>query len=207
MQSAGLVAISLLGGVLLVVILGGMCLLGYFMLQARKVAAGHSGELKAMLDTQKVFLVSWLEQAEEVVSESRTENEAFSAENKAIIEGLKSSLTSSRAESRTTQAEFSKDIKAILKSQNDEMKKRVESINGEALQAASIRAINACLRIEKITALLQGMLLTHNEREESPTGLGAEEYAPDDAGTIYDQNPTAKQDALFDFDEETVENG
>lgn len=223
MQSAGLVAIALLGGALLVVILGGMIVLGFFMWNAKKVAAAHALELQSQLERQKKFMGDWAADATKIlegtkkdttaafvsidltvakfITDSAKSNESVYAEMKAVAESFKASLSGSRTETRTANAEFVKKLEATLKLQHDEMKTITASINGEGLQAASARAVAACLKIEKITALLHNLLLTHSEREESPTGLGAEEYAPESAGTIYDVGPTARQDALFDREE------
>lgn len=207
-----MIALALLGGVVLVVVFAGMAVLAFFMWKAKSVAeanaarldatlAGNAKELRTTLDIHEAFMSAWTEDATEAILSSSKSNESVHAEMKALAESFKSSLTGARTETRNTNNDFIKKLAEILKTQHDEMKTITASINGERLQDASVKAIKACLAIEKLVATLHGMLLTHNEREASPSDLGAEEYAPDSAGTIYDQNPTARQDALFDREE------
>lgn len=204
MQSAGLVAIALLGGVLLTVILGGMSVLGFFMWKAKGTAEAHAKELRDALERQQAFIAAWMEEATEILATSSKRSETVYAEMKGAVESLKSSLTGARTETKNTNNVFIAKLETLLKTQHDELKAITASINGETLQAASARATVACLKMEKLLSSLHAMLMTHNEREESPAGLGAEEYAPDGDSTIYSQTNVGRQDDL-DFKEAVAE--
>ena len=212
MQSAGMVALALLAGVVLVVVFAGMVILGFFMWKAKAVFEANTAKLAGILEVHREKLgttcdyfegtaYTWKDETTEMLNESATANAEFIKAINVVLENHKNAATSARAEQRAANEAFLKEARAILTTHHDEMKAITNSINGEALMTASARAISACIRIEKITSILSKLLQLHNEREESPSGLGAEEYAPDNAGTIYDQTPTAKQD-LIDFREE-----
>lgn len=173
MNSAGIVVLALLGGALVVLLILGMIMLAWGLWIVWK-------EIKA---DQKL-------------------RETQAAEMKATAESTKSSYASIKAEMTRQQEAFLKETRQLVEGSSAKMEESVGRINAQALEAASMRGLQACIRMEKVAVALQKMLMTVDTPEENR--LAPEEYAPND-NTIYSrQSDVARGDAEAETEDQQV---
>jgi hypothetical protein len=173
MATVGLVLLSVFGGIFFVLLVGGMATLIVLHVRGQKSAKEHAG---AMAD--------FAEDMESLLESQR-------AELTSLIEGARASFSGIRQEIKASQDAQSKVLAKALKDQEAVFEAKVGNINGEILQAASVRAVQACSKLSTLAVTLQTMLVAHEVQPGAD--LAPEEYGPSD--TIYDsQNITGRRD-------------
>lgn len=173
MNSAGIVVLALLGGALVVLLILGMIVLAWGL------------------------WVVW----KEIKADQRL-REAQAAEVKATTDATKSSYASIKAEMTRQQEAFLKETRQLIEGVSAKMEESVGRINAQALEAASTRGLQACIRMERVAVAMQKLLLTVDTLEENH--LAPEEYAPDD-NTIYSrQSDVARSDAEAETEDQQV---
>jgi len=170
MNNAGLIVLALLGGALVVLLILGMAMLAWSLWQVWKRVEADA----ALRKTQMYDLDLSLGAA-------------------------KSSFASIRTEMTRQQGEFLRDTGKMLETYSGQMAESIAKINAQALEAASMRGLQACIRMEKVAVAMQKLLLTVDVPEEN--NFAPEEYAPDD-NTIYSrQSDVARGDAEADAED------
>lgn len=171
MANAGLIVIALLGGALLILLLVGMALLGWGLWQVERSIATHGKQLTG-----------------------------HAAEMKTGLDAAKSSLASIRTDMSRQQDQSLKSTQELLQGHAQAMHGAIAKINAEALEAASVRGLQASARMEKVAVALQKLLLTVDPQPEN--SFGPEDYGPDDR-TIYGSvSDVARGDAQADAEDQ-----
>lgn len=175
MQTTASVIVALFLGALFVVIVGGMALLVFLHLRLQKMAK----ELSEMMGN--------------FVPQLKSSTEASQKELNRILEGARSNFSGVRADVSKALETQMKSVSKAMKEQEQVFAEKVGNINGEVLQAASIRALRACQDLSALTVTLKNLLVSH-EVSQPGAELGSEEYGPSD--TIYAmQSATDRADA------------
>ncbi len=165
MQTTAAIIIALFAGALFIVIIGGMATLIFLHIQGQKSAAALQ---KSMAD---------------FIAESKSGQESFQKELAGIVDGARSSFSGVRTEVAKALETQLKAVSKALKDQEQVFADKVGNINGEVLQAASMRALQSCRDLSSLTITLKNLLVEH---ETMPgADLAPEEYGPSD--TIYSQ--------------------
>lgn len=167
------VIVAVFAGALFVILVGGLAALIVLHIRGQKSAKEHAGamadfaaDMESLLESQRAELTS-------------------------LIEGARASFSGIRQEIKASQDAQSKTLAKALKDQEAVFEAKVGNINGEILQAASIRAVQACSKLSTLAVTLQTMLVAHEVQPGAD--LAPEEYGPSD--TIYDmQNVTGRRD-------------
>lgn len=159
MSTLGIVLISLLGGMFLVVLLASAAVLVYYAVALRKQQA----ELGR--------------QATAVYAETHAMLAGQAAEMKAAVEAAKNSFQTVRQETKTILEGHRENLKTTLEDHRAQMKTGIDKINGEALQAAAARSLEACMRLEKAAAVIQTLFLDNENRVAGE--MADEEMAPE----------------------------
>jgi len=163
MQTTAAIIIALFAGALFIVIIGGMAALIVLHIRGQKSAAELQKSMAAF------------------ISESKTGQESFQKELSGIVDGARSSFSGVRTEVAKALETQLKAVSKALKDQEQVFADKVGNINGEVLQASSLRALQACRDLSILTNTLRNMLVDHEVQPGA--NLAPEEYAPSD--TIY----------------------
>jgi gas vesicle protein len=163
MQTTAAIIIALFAGALFIVIIGGMAALIVLHIRGQKSAAELQ---KSMAD---------------FIAESKAGQESFQKELVGIVDGARSSFSGVRTEVAKALETQLKAVSKALKDQEQVFADKVGNINGEVLQASSLRALQACRDLSILTNTLRNMLVDHEVQPGAD--LAPEEYAPSD--TIY----------------------
>lgn len=148
MQTASLVLISILGGVVLVVLVAALATVIVLHFRALK----SNKELQAALTD-------------------------YAADFEKMIEGARSSFGGLRADIKASQDAQKKALDATLKKHEDAFRETMGRINATALEAASVRGLKAAQEMTQVAAMLKNMLLAHDVPQPGED-LGPEEYGP-----------------------------
>lgn len=163
METVGIILASILGGIFVVVLVGGMATLIVLHIRGQKSAAALQ---KSMAD---------------FIAESKMGQDSFQKELSGIVDGARSSFSGVRTEVAKALETQLKAVSKALKDQEQVFADKVGNINGEVLQAASIRALQSCRDLSSLTITLRNMLVEHEVQPGA--NLAPEEYGPSD--TIY----------------------
>lgn len=108
------------------------------------------------------------------------------AEHSKLLESSKTQFAAIHADMARQQEQFAKDTHAVLQTHANAIGIIVGKINGDVLAEASVRAVNACARMEKMAVAVEKLLLTVDTAPES--NLDPEAYGPTDTiyGTVSD---------------------
>lgn len=173
MNVIGIIALSLLAGIVLVVQIGGLATLIVLHLRVQKshVALAAAMEKFAM----------------DAASSSGQARESLSG----IVEGARNSFGGIRKEIVTAQENQSRSIEIVLKAHSEGFNAALGKINGEALTRASIEALRALRELSALVVTLKNLLVDH----QAPAAeLGPEEYGPSDELFVRTSD-TARMDA------------
>lgn len=174
-MNIGDIALAFIGGIVFLVIVGGIAAVIYVQFRINKKQA----EIEAAIQNFSTSLNSTLENYKQEIG--------------SIVDGARQGFTGIRQDIKTSQENQEKKLSATMKALEKSFADTVGKINGDALQISAAKSIQAAARIERTANLLNQILMTHEVPQE--TNLGAEEYAPTDAGrTIY--SATAIQDQV-----------
>lgn len=173
MNTLAAVIVAVFAGALFVVLIGGIATLIVLHIRSQKASKENSGimadfmaDLGTLLESQRTEMLS-------------------------LVEGARASFSGIRQEIKASQDAQSKTLAKALKDQEAVFEAKVGNINGEILQAASVRAVQACSKLSTLAVTLQTMLVAHEVQPGAD--LAPEEYGPSD--TIYDmQNVTGRRD-------------
>jgi predicted membrane metal-binding protein len=174
MNVAAAILIAIFAGAFLVVIVGALAALIVLHLRMRK--------------SQKETLAAFTEFTTGLDSALAKQR----SDTAAIIDGARNSFTGIRQEIKTSQEAQANALARTLKDHEQAFRETMGKINATALEAASVRGLQAANRIVQVAQTLQAMLI---EGAAPPTGtdLAPEEAAPND--TIYAmQGYTARLD-------------
>lgn len=182
MNNAASVALALFFGIFLVVVVGSAGLLIFL-----------SYKLRISVEKFQADQIEWIENIKSLLDFSEEESmasfEKFSKEVTAQINSLKGVVTTYKSETKTT-----------LDTHRSDMQSKIDSINSVGMQTAAAAIIKASRELQQTASTVHQLLTQNEEKEQSPSNLGAEEYAPDNS-TIYGQTSPAIQDALFEKQE------
>lgn len=179
MNTVGIIALSLLAGIVLVIIIGGLATLILLHIRVQK---SHTALVNAM---EKFTADIW--------SSSGQARESLSG----IVEGARNSFGGIRKEIVTAQENQSKSIEIVLKAQGEQFNAALGKINGEALTRASVEALRALKELSALTVTLKNLLVDHSA---PAVDLGPEEYGPND-DLFVKQGDTARMDDLTQREE------
>lgn len=173
MTTLAAVIVAVFAGALFVVLIGGIATLIVLHIRGQKSAKEHAE-----------IMADFMADLENLMNDAKQELGTIVGDARASFSGI-------RQEIKASQDAQSKSLAKALKDQEAVFEAKVGNINGEILQAASVRAVQACSKLSTLAVTLQTMLVAHEVQPGSD--LGPEEYGPSD--TIYDmQNVTGRRD-------------
>lgn len=152
MNVIGIVSLSLLCGLFLALLIGGLAMLVWLAVKLRRENAQMREAIQSLIVTHQ-------------------------AELKSSIESAKASFGAIRTEMKTVLDTHNKATKSTLDEHRRQMKEGIDKINAEALIGASARAVQACQRLENAAGIIQRLFM---DTENRPTHeYRAEEMAPE----------------------------
>lgn len=175
MNTIGVVALSLLAGIFLVILVGGLATLIVLHLRVQKSHAGLVEAMAVFTAKQESSIGRTLEGLEK------------------IVESARSSFGGIRQDIKTSQDAQGKLLTKSLKDHEAVFSEKVGAINGQVLEQASIRAMRALDGLNQLTNTLRNLLHSHEMRPG--TELGPEEYGPSDE-LFVKQGDTARMDEI-----------
>ena len=137
-----------------------------------------------------VFLVILLGALGVCVWAALAVRKAVTAHTKVIMD-IGQEITQAATSSKNAFASIRQEMKTLLEGHQATIMGAVKAVNADALQAASVRSIDACKRIEKAVATLNQLVYAQEAEEENP--LAPEATAPE-GSTVYDRSNNARQD-------------
>lgn len=159
MSTVGIVALSVLGG-----------MLGLAMVAAIGILIWLAFDLRRLLKETKSTDIAVQNKIEAILL-------AHQADLKATIESAKASFGGIRNDSRAQLETQRKEITETLAEHRQRMQQAIDKINAEALAASAAKAIEASLRMEKAIAVFQRFLTDNIER--TTNDYGPDDYAPE----------------------------
>lgn len=204
MNVVGIIALSLLAGIVLVVIIGGLVTLVLLHLRVQK---SQTELVKALTE----FTSKWESSSGQAVDNlERLMEDAgkefcdiavqYKTELVGVVESARSSFGGIRQDIKTSQENQTNSIGIVLKAHAERFEAAMSRINGEALTRASIEALRALRELSALTVTLKNLLVDH----QSPAAeLGPEEYGPSDE-LFVGQSDTARLDDVAARDEATI---
>ena len=193
MNSAGLVAIALIAGVMLVVILGGMAVLGIYLYRIQKMILQTSQANEDLFVRMDSAFDRFVTSVADQFAFHAEESERLDDERADTMKALQSSMGQFRTETRQT-----------LEVHRQAMDEKLTALNAPALQAASVNIQRATREITQAAVLIKELVLDQEERATNDTGMGPEEYAADGRSSVY-QSETAFADAKIEREGDTAE--
>lgn len=180
MNVIGIVSLSLLCGLFLALLIGGLATLLWLAVKLRREVSQMTAAMQTLIAGNH-------------------------AEMKSSIESAKASFSSIRTEMKTVLDTHNKSTRSMLEEHRKQMKEGIDKINAEALIGASARAVQACQRLENAAGIIQKLFLDAND---VPTGRGyaPEETAPEN--TTFGGPPSAfslSQTSAMDAEVEQAE--
>jgi len=182
MNSAALVALSLIAGVFLVILIAAMALIIVLMIRLQRMTERFAQVVQNTELEHEKRLDAFLVQFNSSCDDFAAEQYAFDEERGRVISGLQSSMAQFRNETRET-----------LKSHRETMDDKLAALNAPALLSASSQITAAAKQLAQTAAAVQSLLLVQEDRDNSESGIQDESYAPDQS-SYYSQGATAYSD-------------
>ena len=123
---------------------------------------------------------------------------AVAAHTKSIMD-IAQEMTAAATASRNAFSSIRQEMKTLLEGHQKIVMEVVKAINADALQAASVRSIEACKRIENAVATLNALVYAQEPAKEN--SLAPEATAPEGA-TIYGRSTGSRQEEDSDIETE-----
>lgn len=164
MNVAAVAIVSIFAGIFLVALIGGMATLIVLHLRAQKA--------------NKELLSKFVEFGDALTLTLKAHRDEITG----IIEPAKASFSGIRQDIKAAQQAQDKLLAAALKAHDQGFREVMGKINPAAMEASSVRLLNATGKIVQVASTLQALLVTH-EVPEGAQDLAPEQYGPSD--TIY----------------------
>lgn len=188
MQTAGIVVLCLFGGALFVLLVGGLATLIVLHVRLKRAMSEISTEFR------------------HAVEKMETASVKLSADVEASIAGARTSFSGIRADMKTILTEHGNQVADTLARHDKAFQEKLGKINGAALEAACVRAVQAANQIVQVASFLRTMI-SEGAEPATASNLAPEEYGPSE--TIYSTQSriAATDEAVFELEDAEAMSG
>lgn len=181
METAGIVLLSIFGGAIFIVIIGALATLIVLHIRLKK----------SQNETEKAF--------RRAVDEINALVVKLSGDVDASISGARTSFSGIRSDIKTALDAHANQVGDTLAKHDKAFQDKLGKINGTALEAACVRAVQAANSIVQVASFLRKMIAEGGE-PSTASNLAPEEYGP--AETVYSQQSRTAEldDSVFEIE-------